>query len=180
MNEVERILMICRELRLPSGQWVINGSGVLALHGIERDRPMGDLDIFCSTIAWFNIFEGDHVIFEHSEPGPEMYIENPTPVHWRLKIPSGIDSTQRCDPPVLTANMHGLKVDLSFQWRRRENQASSFDPAQYIKSADVVRGVACVPLGFIIGWKLGMNRDKDLRDVLAIRKFMGREKLEDR
>jgi hypothetical protein len=34
------------------------GLGVMCLHGIERDRPMGDVDIFVATRVWFDLLFG--------------------------------------------------------------------------------------------------------------------------
>lgn len=171
MNEVERIYAICEELNLPDDQWVLNGSAVLALHGINRGRPMGDMDVFCSTEAWFNFYHNMIVGIIHYP------LET-----WKLVLPDGDNAEERCDPPFLRRFIHGLEVDLYFQWRRRENGPDDYDPRRYIEAAEHVGDIRygsalpCVPLGFIIGWKLGMNRDKDLRDVIAIRDYLGQRR----
>jgi hypothetical protein len=169
-EEIRRIHNICDELDLPSDQWVLNGSAVLALHGIDRGRPMGDMDVFCSTAAWFEIYHQMIVgIAMRGEPN-----------RWELVLPDGDNIEERCDPPFLRRSMHGLEVDLYFQWRRRENGPDDYDPRRYIEHAEFISTdgtdhLPCVPLGFIIGWKLGMGRAKDYRDVAAIKQYLGIE-----
>jgi hypothetical protein len=73
--------------------------------------------------------------------------------------------------------MHELEVDLYFQWRRREAGPDDYDPRRYIEAAEYISRdghdhLPCVPLGFIIGWKMGMGRIKDLRDVAAIKEHI--------
>lgn len=179
MNEVKRIVKICRELALPSDQWVLNGSAVLALHGIDRGRPMGDMDVFCSTEAWFETYHSMIVGIAMSASRGSG-----TPSTWQIVLPDGDNHEERCDPPFLRRSMYGLEVDLYFQWRRREAGPDDYDPRRYIEAAEDIYPhgqdggelygpVPCVPLPFIIGWKMGMGRVKDLRDVALIKEYLG-------
>lgn len=179
MNEVERIVKICDELALPPDQWVLNGSAVLALRGIDRGRPMGDMDVFCSTEAWFDVYHSMIVGIAMSAARGSGTLGN-----WELILPDGDNHVERCDPPFLRRSMYGLEVDLYFQWRRREAGPDDYDPRRYIESAEYIypsgdidgedfNSIPCVPLGFIIGWKMGMGRVKDLRDVAVIKEYLG-------
>lgn len=155
--ERERLVSILRDLRLPRDQWFINGSGALCLHGVPRTRPMGDLDVFCTTRLWFDLFErGQH-----------------TPaLRWELRTPDPHDERRRCDPPNLTTTLHGLRVDVFHTWRRRATD-EHIDPGLYLKNAELVDGWPCAPLMFIHDWKLAQGRNKDLLDVIAIRQHLG-------
>jgi hypothetical protein len=47
--------LVCENVLKP-GNWVLAGSGVMVLEGLERERPMGDVDIFMATRDWFDIY----------------------------------------------------------------------------------------------------------------------------
>jgi hypothetical protein len=160
MNEVERIHAISGDLGLREGEWIWNGSGVLALHRIDRGRAMGDGDIFCSTEQWFDLYTGKHPTKDH--------------VHWQVFTTCGKDPRRMCDPPFLYATMYGLEVNIFHSWRQRPHERGMGDMyiPDYIAAAEEVEGLPCAPLGFIIAWKLSTGRTKDLTDVLAIRKHL--------
>lgn len=161
MNEVERIIRICDDLNLRPGEWVLNGSGVLALHGIERGRPMGDMDIFCSTEQWIELLTCNHPWRDSSR-------------RWNIFTTNGCDPRRMCDPPYLYATFYGLEVNIFQSWRQRPHERGMGDMfiPDYIAAAELVQSVPCAPLGFIISWKLSTGRTKDLTDVLAIRRHL--------
>jgi hypothetical protein len=150
MNERTRLERILCDLNLPEGQWVINGSGVMVLHGIERPKPMGDLDIFCTTRLWFDLLaEGSWKVWT---TGPE-------------------DPRRCCDPPYLYRDMYGLEVNIFHGWRRRE--VGNFDPAFYIYNAEKVAGWPCAPLQFLLDWKQEVGRAKDVDDIRILTGHLG-------
>lgn len=151
MTERERVVRICRELGLPANQYVVNGSGSMIMQGVERHRPMGDLDIFCSTRLWFEL------LTEFSG--------------WKLDTPSPHDKTARCGPPILTKDMFGLRVDICFDSDRRS--LGTFNPSLCMHNAEFVQGVPCVPLEFVLAWKNEVGRSKDLEDIETLKKVLG-------
>lgn len=164
IEERRLIREIMKEMALPFNTWFLNGSGALAMHGVQRDRPMGDLDVFAATDLWFwcynnwNLAESEG---QYKEPGV-----------WTLITPNKFDAAQCFDPPILRSTVKGLTVDLFLNWRRR-NDHSDFDPAIYLNSAINYDGVKCARLELIMEWKRGYGRAKDLMDVIAIRRDMG-------
>jgi hypothetical protein len=169
VNEVERIKRICRDLNLPDKQWILNGSGVLALHGIDRGRPMGDMDVFCTTEAWFRMLRREELLIDDA-PGGQLgrYVS------WNVFTTDGRDPRRMCDPPYLYAEMYGLEVNIFFSWRERPHERGAGDMyiPDYIAAAEIVDGIPCAPLGFLISWKLTTGRTKDLTDVIAIREHL--------
>jgi hypothetical protein len=168
-RECERIHKIWRALNLSPGRSILNGSGVLALHGIERGRPMGDLDVFTTTEDWFYLLRGDSRVTYIDD-----FSRNRHTVRWGVFTTKGADQRRMCDPPYLYADMFGLPVNIFYDWRQRpdEQHMGEIHVPSYIKAAQVVDGIPCTPLGFLISWKLSTGRDKDLTDVLAIRNHL--------
>lgn len=129
---------------------------------------MGDMDIFTTTQAWFELYRRRPVYtvddISHLR----------TLVDWRVFTTVGRDLRRMCDPPYLYAEMYGLEVNIFFGWRQRpeENGAGDIYVPHWIKAAEIVGGIPCVPIGFTINWKLSTGRSKDLTDVLAIRQHM--------
>lgn len=161
VREQVLIKRILDYLALPNHLFFLNGSGALALHGVEREREMGDLDVFMATSVWFECFEG------LLSPDPDST--------WHLVLPDPRNPTRRCDPPIIRGVLHGLTVDLFLNWRRRTS--GNFDPALYLNNLQYPSGdlYPCAPLEFILDWKLGQGRNKDLLDVVSIRQFLGIE-----
>lgn len=164
MTERERMIAILRELNLPPTCYVVNGSGSMVMQGVEREKPMGDLDIFCATRVWFNLLSK-----QHEYGGGEAAVA-PT---WQLFLTDPTDPKRRCDPPYLFANMYGLEVDVFFEWRTRST--GNFNVAFYIHNAVMVEGIPCAPLQFIVDWKRQEGRAKDTIDVAAILRHGGAE-----
>lgn len=161
---IDRIL---RYLGLPTDQFFLNGSGALALNGVHRDRPMGDLDIFTTTDLWFQIFDDWPIYGVRNMPVSKL-----EKGRFTLVTPPPNDPKRRCDPPILRTVFEGLTVDVFLNWRKRGGHGD-FDPALYLSNVEFKEGWPCAPLQFIMDWKLGQGRNKDLLDVVEIRRFMG-------
>lgn len=43
LRDRERLERILGELALPEGQWVLSGSGILTLHGLDRHKDVHDI-----------------------------------------------------------------------------------------------------------------------------------------
>ena len=157
-HEKERLVRILCDLNLPEGQWILSGSGVLCLHGIERDRPMGDVDIFVATRLWFEILRS------------AMYSEDT----WKVWTTDPEDPARRSDPPYLYKEMHGIEVNIFSAWRRR--QVGNIDVAWWIANAEMVDGWPCVALQFLLDWKDALGRAKDATDIERIQEYLKRRK----
>lgn len=159
------IKQIIRVLKLPRHQYFVNGSGSLAMHGVPRERPMGDLDIFLTTDLWFSVYNRSQLA--------KSFEQYWSPDIWTLIVPGEfpMGEDQPFDPPILRSRMFDLPVDLFLNWRRR-NDHSDFDCSLYLKNAVNIEGVQCVPIEMIAEWKLAYGRDKDLLDVIEIRRFL--------
>jgi hypothetical protein len=158
-------------LRLPGNEYFFNGSTVLALHGIERERPMGDIDIFVTTALWFDLLERfGYTKTARVSAGTVAQEEGA----WWLIVPKRDDPKRRTDPPILRGRLCGITVDIFFTWRKR-NDHSDLDCAFYMANVEFIGGYPCAQLQFIMDWKLGAGRNKDLMDVIAIRNHLGME-----
>lgn len=145
MTERERLVAILTELELPAGQWVLAGSGSLVIRGIERPRPMGDVDIFIATRTWF--------MMEHTRT-------------WSVFTTDPNDRKRRCDPPYLFKELYDLEVNVFGSWRLRSN--GNIDAAWWIHNAEDVDGWPCVPLQLLLDWKRSEGRAKDVDDIKII------------
>jgi hypothetical protein len=160
VTEKGRLIRILRELNLPRGQWILSGSGVMCLHGIERDRPMGDIDIFCSTRLWFDLYHSGLVgiIHEHGESPWRIFTTDPT-------------DPKRCvDPPYLYKKIYDIEVNIFFSWRKRS--VGDIDVGFWIANAQEVDGIPCIPIQFLLDWKEEVGRAKDATDIVAIRHYL--------
>jgi hypothetical protein len=104
-HEKQRLLKVIADLNLPEGQWFLSGSGVLVMHGIDRGRPMGDVDIFLATRPWFELLGSS--LFDYNRQNWNVFTTNPE------------DPKRRVDPPYLYKEMHGIEVNIFFNWRHR-------------------------------------------------------------
>lgn len=165
MTERDRVIKICRELRLPDDQWVVNGSGSMIMHGItaeERGKPMGDLDLFVATRVWFDILKNGYI---NTRVIPRYRHRD-----WKVWTTDPTDPRRRSDPPYLDGMMYGLPVNIFHEWRRRE--VGNFDVAFYIYNATVIDGVRCAPLQFILDWKTEVGRAKDVDDIRVLQRVL--------
>lgn len=164
MNERDRLEHILTQLDLPQGQWVVSGSGVLVLHGIERSRPMGDLDIFVATRLWFSLLN--------------QSIAAPTPPDgageraslWSVWTTDPNDRARCVDPPYLFREVYGLEVNVFFNWRRRG--IGDIDVAFWMANAEYVSGWPCIPLQFLLDWKVEVGRAKDRDDIPVLQRHL--------
>lgn len=151
MTELARLEAVLHDLALPEGQWVVSGSGVLVLSGIERTRPMGDVDVFVATRTWFETLE---------DGGWDVWTTAPD------------DPARRADPPYLRRVMHDFEVNLFFQWRFRD--VGNIDVNQRIAEAVHVRGWPCMPLSYMLAWKKWVGREKDMDDIRLLERCVER------
>lgn len=171
--ERSRIHYVATHLAFPRDEYFFNGSTVLALHGIPRERPMGDIDIFTTTSLWFECQRKFNVVGQTYNLGEYRLSNN----EWALVLPPPHDPKRRCDPPILRGHLFDITVDIFLNWRRRGGGLGDFDPAFYMANVEMVGDppLPCAPLQFIMDWKLAQGRNKDLADVIAIRQHMGIE-----
>lgn len=141
MTEKERIKKIVSEIPYPV---MVTGSGVMAMH--DMDRELGDLDLFMATRHWF--------LFRWSND-------------WITITTDPDDLEHRFDPPYLEKYIDGLKVNIFFTWRVRKND-TDLDANRLWKETELVEGVACSPISFLLEWKKAVMREKDLPDIKAI------------
>lgn len=149
-DDYNRLQRIMTALDLPDDQYAIAGSGALVLNGVERTRPMGDLDIFIATRTWFGLYH---------EPDWSVFTTDPN------------DRKRRCDPPYLFKTIEGLEVNVFSEWRKRGH--GDINVGQWIYSAVLAGGWPCVRLDFLLDWKESVGRDKDLSDISAIKRHLG-------
>jgi hypothetical protein len=145
--------------QLQQNRWVLAGSGVLCLHGIDRGRPMGDVDIFCATRLWYDLYVKGLVGLARDGEQP-----------WRVFTTDPDDPKRRVDPPYLYKEMHGIEVNVFCGWRKRAT--GNIDVGNWIHNAELVEGWPCVPLQFLLDWKEEEGRAKDVTDIAQIKKFL--------
>lgn len=155
MTEAEQIDRILIDLALPRGQWVLAGSGVMVLHGIEREKSLSDLDIFCSTHLWFDLMSANK--------------------GWCWWATQGMDPARRCDPPYLYKTVEDLEVNLFYGWRARNY--GNINVNMSIETAEEVKGWPCMKLPRLLSWKQAANREKDQADIKAIKATLAKKVL---
>jgi hypothetical protein len=160
-TEQGRIDSILTDLNLPRGQWALSGSGVMFLHGIPREKPLGDLDVFLATRPWFDLLDQRELWTPTDGDGGPL---------WGVFTTRPDDFKRRCDPPYLHRVMHGLEVNIFFAWRTRG--VGDIDANLWVHNAQDVRGWPCVPLRFLFDWKVTTGRAKDVTDVRLIAEYL--------
>jgi hypothetical protein len=146
--------LVCENVLKP-GNWVLAGSGVMVLEGLERERPMGDVDIFMATRDWFDIYYKFAMQIEGYED-------------WSVFTTDPNDPKRRCDPPYLykiylSDEEPGLEVNIFAQWRVRG--IGDIDVNQWVHSSQDIKGWPCVPLRLLFDWKRSVGRAKDMDDI---------------
>lgn len=162
MNERERIHRIVNDLALTDGRYVLAGSAVMVLHGI--DRAPRDIDIFVATATWFNIYnttEASQFTGLGSSPANLL-----TRV-WSLFVTDPDDRMRRSDPPYLYRVMHGIEVNIFHSWRKRG--IADIDVAFWLHNAEIVDGIRCIPLNCLLHWKEVLGRAKDQVDIEVLK-----------
>jgi hypothetical protein len=154
MTEAQRIHAIIKLIKLPDSGWIIAGSGSMVLYGIDRGRPMGDLDIFVSTKTWF-----------------ELAASQDRPSEWSIFTPDPDDPFRRCDPPYLFMTLYGLPINIFFSWRKRT--MGNIDVTHWIHNSVQAGGLPCVSLRFLFDWKREVGREKDLSDLAILSRIIG-------
>jgi hypothetical protein len=134
MNK-EEIIRKIKELKLPEGEYIVFGSGPLAVNGI---RETNDIDLLLSQ----NLFK------QLKTSG------------WKEKVfPSG-------DIFITYEECEG-----GSDWKY-----GSYNPTleELLKTADYFDGVPFANLEEVIKWKTEFGREKDLKDVELIKKYLKR------
>ena len=159
VGEKQNLLSIIQELREPghnfgdiqvlrNGHWALAGSGVMVLSGLERSKPMGDVDIFMATRDWFDVYNV---------------------ARWDLFTTDPADSKRRCDPPYLYKEINGLEVNIFHGWRVRG--IGDIDVNQWVHSVEWIEDVPCVPLRLLFDWKRSVGRAKDMDDIRVMAEY---------
>lgn len=163
MNRVEfergRLVRIIDRLNLERGQWALCGSGVMLMHRIDRGRAMGDVDIFVATRQWMEMVHGSIV---------------GTGLDWKVFTTDPSDPRRRCDPPYLYRHIDGIEVNVFFEWRKRG--IGDIDVNDMIRNAEMVDGVPCAPLDFLLRWKEEVGREKDTSDIMLLRSHLANQR----
>lgn len=162
--ERQRIIDICDNMHFPPDEYIVVSSGSMIMHGItqeERGKPMGDLDIFCTTSLWFHLT--NQVSF--SETDDERLLLRKE--QWNIVVPNPRDKTRRADPPILRRMLYGLNVDVFFNWRTRPK--GNLDVNFLLNQAIFINDIPCVPMQHVYDWKCEVGRAKDQRDIEILR-----------
>lgn len=146
MNERERIKAVVADLGVPS---MLNGSGVMVMHGM--DRVPEDLDFFVPTAHWLELYHDGR---------------------WDVLCTEPDDAKQRFDPPILTAKMYSIEVNVFSAWRIRDR--GNADLNLEWKRSEIVDGVRCLSLKRLQEWKAEQLREKDVPDVDLIAAHLAR------
>lgn len=156
MNHTDRsrLLNIARDLNIPTGRWILAGSGAMVMNGI--DRKMRDVDIFCSTATWFSLMR------QRVETDGEVRVQA-----WSVFTTDPDDVARRFDPPYLYRTMHGIEVNVFMSWRRRG--VGDIDCAFWAHNAKIIDGIPCVPLQLLLDWKIEVGRSKDVDDIRILK-----------
>jgi hypothetical protein len=149
MTAQEHIVSLLRELNLPIEQYVVTGSGVLALRNL---RPIRDLDIIVRKRLW-----------KHMETDPS----------WVLVGPDPDDPERKNNPPHLEQRINGVLVNVFQDYKH----AGFFVDAQYhLENPEWVSAEnqmwPCVSLNHILQWKIQADRTKDRHDVQLINDYL--------
>lgn len=80
----------------------------MVMHDLVRSKPMGDVDIFVATRAWFDLYQ------EYVEYNPFKEKDR-----WNLFTTDPNDFKRRCDPPYLFFDAYGIEVNIFCEWRKR-------------------------------------------------------------
>jgi hypothetical protein len=157
MNETkQKILNVLGELGVAKEHILVSGSAIMFLADIPRERPLGDIDLFIPTRVWFRL---------QRRTGPQG--------GWEVWTTEADDEKRRCDPPYLFKEMYGVEVNIFFQWRIRH--VGDIDVHFWWKNAVQIAGYNCIAPQLLLDWKQTMGRNKDLEDILLLRKHLGIE-----
>lgn len=149
MTPREHIVGLLRELNLPIEQYVIGGSGVLALRNL---RPIRDLDIFVRTRLYKRLKESGE---------------------WMEVCQDPHDPIRKNDPPYLEKIINGIHVNVFYDWKHRGFQV---DVQYHLTNQEWVQAEnqmwPTVSLNHILQWKIATARPKDKHDVQLINDYL--------
>jgi hypothetical protein len=147
VTELQKLTGILDQLDLPKDEYMVGGSGIMVLNDI--DRKLGDLDIFCTTALWFDLYEYRGLL---------------------LHIPPS-DTYKRFDPPYLYQTLNGIEVNIFSAWRLRSDEVAKghvVDLEKIWASREFRHGYPTATLEFLRGWKSFVGREKDREDIRLI------------
>lgn len=130
----------------------------MVMHDLVRSKPMGDVDIFVATRAWFDLYQ------EYVEYNPFKEKDR-----WNLFTTDPNDFKRRCDPPYLFFDAYGIEVNIFCEWRKRG--IGDLDVNWLILNAKDVEGIPCYSLQFCLDWKREVGRAKDLDDIRILEQY---------
>jgi hypothetical protein len=168
MDERARMIRILDELNLPKGQWTLSGSGIMVMHNIERDKPMGDIDIFVSTRLFFDLLGINTVDIGTNRTVRATH--DPRTSKWEVYSTDPLDPKRRADPPYLAREMYGIEVNIFSDWRRRG--VGDLDVNFLVHNAKPVDGIPCYPLQILLDWKEELGRAKDVDDIRVLKEHL--------
>lgn len=149
MSARDHIVRLLRELNLPIEQYVIGGSGVLALRNL---RPIRDLDLFVR---------------------PRLYRSLQGNGDWMEICQDPDDPIRKDDPPYLERIVQGIHVNAFHDWKHRGFQVDvqyHLDNPEWISADNQMWPT--VSLNHILQWKIATARPKDKHDVQLIEAYL--------
>lgn len=149
MNAREHIVGLLRELNLPIEQYVITGSGVLAIRNL---RPIRDLDIIVRKRLFKHLAEHDE---------------------WMLVGPDPDDPVRKDLAPYLTKELQGIRVNVYHDYK---HAGFLVDVQYHLENQEWVSAEnqmwPCIALNHILQWKIQVGRAKDRHDVQLINDYL--------
>lgn len=159
LSPSKRVVLSLSQFPVYEGDYVLVGSGPMALRDM---RPVDDLDIFTTTEDWFRLV---------NEEG------------FKVITTRGHDTKRRCDPPIASKVLEGIEVNVFFDWRLRDGDmlidvTKEMDAAEEhcytvpLSSPGRAIFIRSMRLERLIAWKLSAGRDKDIRDIAQIARYL--------
>lgn len=155
----EEVLAILHELALPADQYVLAGSGILAIRDL---RHPGDIDIFTTTKLWFDLLRQ-----EKGTPS-ERWAEWTWEPVWKVFTTDPADKLRKSDPAYLYCSVNGVEVNIFNSWRIRDT--GNINVAELLNSVQMIDGIPCQTLKSLQAWKSSIRREKDIPDLDLIQK----------
>lgn len=135
---------------------VVTGSGSMLLHGIDRHKQIGDIDLFARSEVWINLLQSGE---------------------WMVYSPSKMDEKRAHDPPYLyrkfqwgVGGIDTMEVNIFMQWRERG--FGDINIRKLFKEAHEIDRMLCCSMAWLLDWKREVRRDKDLPDIDLIEEFI--------
>lgn len=135
--------------------YVVAGSAAMAVHGLDRGKQIGDIDLFLTTDAWFDMLRNDE---------------------WNCFVPREIDH-RRHDPPYLYQlfpwDLDGadvMAINVFFAWRERDH--ANISVIELFETAEQIEGLTVCNMDWLLGWKREANRGKDGADIKLLERFL--------